>query len=132
MDEPSKSAVVLTLNDKSGFDGYLTVPEIAKLTLNADFVNLSACETGLGKVMNGEGVMGLTQGFLTAGANGLSVTLWQVNDRSTEDFMKGVYAKVKEKNLSFAEAFTLQKREFIQGNYSAPFFWAPFIYYGRK
>jgi len=54
--------------------------EISDLDIKADFFNLSACETGLGKIYGGEGMVGLTQSFLIAGANGLSVSLWQVAD----------------------------------------------------
>jgi CHAT domain-containing protein len=82
---PELSAIVLSLfrNEKNNEDGYLNMKEIAMLEIKADFVNLSACETGLGKIYGGEGVVGLTQSFLIAGANGLSVSLWQVADEST-------------------------------------------------
>ena len=135
----------------------MTIKEIAKLDINADFVNLSACETGLGKVYGGEGVVGLTQGFLVAGANGLSVSLWQVADESTMKFMIGVYQLVQEKGISYDRAITEIKRAFISGEvstekydkkrglifsevdsdnkkpntYSNPFYWAPFVYYGK-
>jgi CHAT domain-containing protein len=105
--------------------------EIVELNINADFVNLSACETGLGKIYGGEGVVGLTQSFLVAGANGLSVSLWQVADESTMELMVGMYRLVKEKGLSYDRAITEMKREFIRSNkYSDPFYWAPFVYYG--
>jgi CHAT domain-containing protein len=116
-------------------DGYLRAGEIMSLNLKADVVNLSACETGLGKLYSGEGVVGLTQAFLLAGANGLSVSLWSVADESTAQFMVVVYTLVEEEGLSYAEAITDVKRRFIRGDFGeawkAPYFWAPFVYYGR-
>jgi CHAT domain-containing protein/Tfp pilus assembly protein PilF len=127
-------------------DGYLCMPEIAALDIEAEFVNLSACETGLGKIYAGEGVVGLTQSFLIAGANGLSVSLWQVADESTKEFMVGMYRKVKDEGLSYAEAIREMKLEFLggapaggaeksgashSGRYANPFYWAPFVYYGE-
>ena len=156
---PELSAIVLSLskNEYNNEDGYLTMKEIAELDINADFVNLSACETGLGKIYGGEGVVGLTQSFLIAGANGLSVSLWQVSDESTMKFMIGVYKLVQEKGISYDRAITEMKRAFISGairtdkynikrgfklletdseikkpnKYSSPYYWAPFVYYGK-
>ncbi|MBN1698564.1 MAG: tetratricopeptide repeat protein [Spirochaetales bacterium] len=132
---PELSAVVLSLfkREKGGEDGYLNMKEIAALELEADFINLSACETGLGKLYGGEGVVGLTQSFLVAGANGLSVSLWQVADDSTMIFMTGMYRFVREKGMSYAGAMTAMKREFIKSEiYGEPFYWAPFVYYGQR
>lgn len=135
---PELSAVVLSLSEdeKGNEDGYLRMNEIAGLDIQADFVNLSACDTGLGKIYGGEGVVGLTQSFLIAGANGLSVSLWRVEDESTMKFMLGMYTLAKEKDISYDMAITEMKRKFISGeigngNYKSPFFWAPFVYYGR-
>ncbi len=97
---PELSALVLSLEAQESLpakeDGYLRAGEIVDLDLKADFVNLSACETGLGKLYGGEGVVGLTQAFLLAGANGLSVSLWQVADDSTAQFMVAVYTLVED------------------------------------
>ncbi|MDP8241220.1 MAG: CHAT domain-containing tetratricopeptide repeat protein [Candidatus Hatepunaea meridiana] len=130
---PELSAIVLSLSKQEGSeDGYLTMKEIAGLDINADFVNLSACETGLGKIYGGEGVVGLTQSFLVAGANGLSVSLWQVSDESTMKFMIGVYKLVQEKGIGYDKAITEMKRAFLEiESYSSPFYWAPFVYYGE-
>lgn len=134
---PELSAIVLSQfkNEKNGEDGYLRMGEIAKLKINADFVNLSACETGLGKIYGGEGVVGLTQSFLIAGANGLSVSLWQVADESTAKFMTEFYRLLKETGLSYSKALTKVKRGFIRGDYGkkwqAPCYWSPFVYYGK-
>lgn len=134
---PELSAVVLSQfkTERSGEDGYLRMGEVAELKLNADFVNLSACETGLGKIYGGEGVVGLTQSFLIAGANGLSVSLWQVEDVSTSKFMTGLYELTEKNGMGYSGAITEIKRRFISGDfgesYKTPFYWAPFVYYGR-
>ena len=134
---PELSAIVLSQfkREKGGEDGYLRMGEIAKLDIRADFINLSACETGLGKIYGGEGVVGLTQSFLIAGANGLSVSLWQVADDSTSKFMTELYKKVQEKDIAYDVAIAEVKRRFIKGEfgqqYKAPFYWAPYVYYGK-
>src|SRR5208283_5627419 len=103
------SAVVLSevsgaLQGKSAEDGYLTVEEVALLRLKADMVELSACETGLGKVVLGDGVIGLTRAFLVAGANRVGATLWVVDDLATKDFMVRVYGLVEKEGIDYAEA----------------------------
>jgi CHAT domain-containing protein/Tfp pilus assembly protein PilF len=136
---PELSAIVLSLfaDERDNEDGYLTMKEIAMLNIEADFVNLSACETGLGKIYGGEGVVGLTQSFLIAGANGLSVSLWQVADESTMQFMIGMYTLVQKEGYGYDRAITEMKRRFLSRtnqdgeNYSKPFYWAPFVYYGE-
>ena len=134
---PELSAVVLSqFKDEQGKeDGYVRMGEIAELDIKADFVNLSACETGLGKIYGGEGVVGLTQSFILAGANAVSVSLWQVADESTSQFMVAMYDRVQDKDISYAVAMTEVKRRFINGvfgeKYKAPYYWAPFVYYGN-
>jgi CHAT domain-containing protein/lipopolysaccharide biosynthesis regulator YciM len=130
---PELSALVLSQfkEPRNGEDGYLTMSEIVGLDLAADFVNLSACETGLGKIYRGEGVVGLTQSFIIAGAKGISVSLWSVDDESTKDFMIGMYRLAKVGDCSYAKAIAIMKRQFIKGEtYAAPYYWAPFVYYG--
>jgi CHAT domain-containing protein len=133
---PELSALVLSQpNNNKTEDGYLRMAEIAELDLAADFVNLSACETGLGKIYGGEGVVGLTQAFLIAGANGLSVSLWQVSDDSTSKFMTEVYKLVNKTRMPYKQAFAKVKRAFIKGTYGkrwrSPYYWSPFVYYGN-
>ena len=155
---PELSSIVLSQfnNSKAIEDGYLRISEIADLKTKADFVNLSACETGLGKLYAGEGVVGLSQAFLLAGANGLSVSLWNVADKSTAVFMTGMYQLVEQKGMTYSEAINEMKKQFITGkssllpdtnergmqvvkntepdlvNTSHPFYWAPFVYYGKN
>ena len=131
---PELSAIVLNQIGNTTEDGYLTMVEIQNLKFNADFVNLSACETGLGRIYGGEGVVGLTSAFLLSGANGVSASLWQVADESTMEFMTGVYQLMKD-GKSPVSASTDMKRKFISGSikpeYRHPFYWAPFVYYGK-
>ncbi|MCF8070585.1 MAG: CHAT domain-containing protein [Desulfobacterales bacterium] len=134
---PELSAIVLSQFQKEsdGEDGYLRMGEIAKLNISADFVNLSACETGLGRIYGGEGIVGLTQSFLIAGANGLSVSLWQVADKSTSIFMTELYKRAQSTGMNYDVVLTRVKRSFIKGDFgkkhTAPYYWAPFVYYGR-
>ncbi len=132
---PELSTVITTLAAADGAeDGYLNAAEVRGLRLAADFVALSACETGLGKVFAGEGVAGLMESFLVAGANGLSVSLWAISDDATMRFMTGLYQLAHEQKLSFADAMVEMKRRFVRGDfgerYRQPGFWAPFAYYG--
>jgi len=132
---PELSAIILASGEDDDEDGFLNTHEIMNLDLKADFVNLSACETGLGKVYKGEGVVGLTQAFLIAGANSISVTLWPVADESTSLFMTEMYHLVEESDMSYLKAMTQVKRKFISGEYGEeykkPYYWAPFVYYGK-
>jgi CHAT domain-containing protein len=131
---PELSALVLSLNDTTQEDGYLRMEEIADLKFNARFANLSACETGLGKIYNGEGMVGLTHAFLLAGCDGTCVSLWQVDDKATKTFMTTMYSIAKEQEAPFYEAITLTKRKFINGDfgeeYKKPYYWSAFVYYG--
>jgi CHAT domain-containing protein len=113
-------------------DGLLQVYEIFNLTLNADLVVLSACETGLGKEVKGEGLIGLTRAFLYAGTPSVAVSLWSVADRSTARLMVNFYEgldRVKDK----AEALRQAKLELMQSpRYAHPYYWAPFILVGER
>jgi CHAT domain-containing protein len=136
-DIPQLSGIAMSIfkEERNGQDGYLTAPELAGLKLAADLVVLSACETGLGKIYGGEGVMGLTQSLILAGANGAAVSLWPVNDASTMYFMSGMYELVNKSNMSYADAIDDMKRRFIRGEFGEQFrktnYWAPFIHYGK-
>lgn len=132
---PELTALVFSqIADSAKEDNFLRMNEISKLSLSADFVNLSACETGLGKVYYGEGVVGLAQSFLIAGTNSINVSLWQVADQSTAVYMSEMYKLVHQEDYTYFRAINEMKRKFIKGEYDkwwvSPFFWAPFIYYG--
>ncbi len=130
---PKLSGLLLAQKDSiSREDGILHLGEIYNLNLNADLVVLSACETGLGQVAKGEGIIGLTRGFLYAGASNLLVSLWQVSDVTTADLMVDFYDKMLG-GMSKAEALAEAKRQMIRRDpgYAKPYYWAPFILVGR-
>ncbi|MEF8815496.1 MAG: CHAT domain-containing tetratricopeptide repeat protein [Salinibacter sp.] len=140
-DDPSRSALVLSgavspRPDTIGLDGYLTMEEIAALRLDADFVGLSACQTGLGRIYRGTGVVSLAQAFLRAGADATAVSLWPVYDASTKVFMEALYRRVWRVGQPWTRALTETKRAFLDGDHGerlrAPRFWAPFVHYGRE
>ncbi|GAB5410582.1 MAG: hypothetical protein BalsKO_29470 [Balneolaceae bacterium] len=92
---PSQSGLILSKRNELerlfGEDGYLNATEISSFTLSADMVVLSACNTGSGKVINGEGLLGLQRSFLVAGASSVVASLWSIYDRSTPLFMSTFY-----------------------------------------
>ena len=110
-------------------DGSLQPREIYDLKLNSDLVVLSACQTGMGKLEKGEGVMGLGKSFLNTGTKSVIASLWNINDRSTAQFMKYLYKNLIE-GKSKAEALKLAKIEMINSKFSHPFHWAAFILMG--
>ncbi|MHC4268764.1 MAG: CHAT domain-containing protein [Planctomycetota bacterium] len=134
---PELSALVLSQfeKDMGKEDGYLRTEEIAQMKIQADLVNLSAFEAGLGGIYETEGLTALIQSFILSGANAVSVSLWRVADESTSRFMGTMYSLSQDKGLSYPEAITEVKRRFINGDfggkYSAPYYWAPFVYYGN-
>jgi len=130
---PKLSGLILAQEDTASTeDGILFLGEIYNLKLNADLVVLSACETGLGKVARGEGIIGLTRGFLYAGASNVLVSLWQVSDMTTSDLMMSFYGKMLS-GMSKPAALAEAKREMIRRDpgYAKPYYWAPFILIGR-
>ncbi|MDP7530637.1 MAG: tetratricopeptide repeat protein [Candidatus Scalindua sp.] len=134
---PELSAVVLSQfeKDEGKEDGYLRIEEIAELDFQADLITLSACETSLDRVDGNAGIMGFTQSFILAGANAVSISLWRAAGESTSQFMAAMYGMVQDKGIGYAEAITEVKRRFISGSfgekYKAPYYWAPFVYYGN-
>lgn len=131
--KPDRSGIVLSHDPQSAEDGVLQMSEIMRLRLNADLVTLSACSTGLGKLVNGEGVLGLTRAFFYSGARNLTVSLWNVNDASTSALMKAFYENLN-KGLSKAEALRQAKLTLLDRKESvwhAPYYWAAFVLVGE-
>ena len=120
-DAPLASALLLARDTEN--DGMLTVGDLYSLRLDTNLVTLSACETGIGKISNGDDVVGLTRGFLYAGASTIVASLWKVDDLATSQLMVEFYSHLKKLNKKDAlrqAQLTTKKR------YRHPFFWAAF------
>ena len=130
---PQFSGLVLSLvGNKNDDDGFLRTSEIFNLKLGAPLVVLSACESGLGKVKRGEGVIGLTRAFMYAGAPTVGVTLWSVADKPTAELMTDFYRRLLGPTPSPSSAMREAQLAMISGKkYSAPFYWAPFVVVGE-
>ncbi len=116
----------------NGDDGLLTAGELYLLRLNAALVVLSACETGSGEALKGEGMIGLVRAFMYAGSRSVVASLWRVNDRSTMQVMQFFYDNLhqgKPKQVALAVA----KRTYLErfpGQPSHPYFWSAFSVFG--
>jgi CHAT domain-containing protein len=109
-------------------DGVLTAFEAAGLDLSGtQLVVLSACETGLGRVSNGEGVYGLRRALVIAGAESILMSLWQVDDAATKDLMTGYYRKIGAGEPRSAALRAVQLDLSARSNYSHPYYWAAFF-----
>jgi CHAT domain-containing protein len=117
------------VENAEGDDGFLTLSEVLDLKLNADMVVLSACLTGRGKVMEGEGVINFARAFQHAGAQSVVVSLWEVSSNEAVDYMKTFYGHLKA-GKGRAEALGLARKE-MKAKYPNPFFWAVFILHGE-
>lgn len=132
-EKPEFSALVLSSDEKGSEDGYLTMREVFDLKLDADLVVLSACKTGLGKEVRGEGVTGISRAFLCAGTPSVLVSLWDVYDRSTADFMAGFYKNMEAKKMNKSAALQEARLQMIASKkFSHPYYWAPFVLIGNK
>jgi CHAT domain-containing protein len=133
-EHPDLSAIVLSLVDAEGKpqDGFLRANEIYNLRLPAELVVLSACETGLGKEIKGEGLVGLTQGFMYAGARRVVVSLWNVNDKATAELMARFYRGMLREQKTPAAALRAAQIEMSrQRQWQSPYYWAAFTLQGE-
>jgi CHAT domain-containing protein/tetratricopeptide (TPR) repeat protein len=127
---PSLSAIVLRQPGAGGYDGYLTAAELPLYELTSELIVLSACETGLGPVRAGAGVMGLPLALMIAGNRNAVVTLWSVPDASTAEFVTRLFRHLKA-GAPPDEALTTTKREMAHHpRFSHPVHWAGFVLYG--
>ena len=131
---PELSGIVLSLVDENGKpqNGFLRLLEIYNLRLSADLVVLSGCQTALGKQVKGEGLIGLTRGFMYAGAARVVVSLWEVNDEATAELMKKFYEAMFKKGMRPAAALrTAQLAMWKSPWWKAPYYWAGFELQGE-
>ena len=130
-DNPLRSGLVFSLYDEESKtqDGLLRLQDIYNLDLNAELVVLSACQTGIGEEVNGEGVVGLTRGFMYAGAKRVVVSLWNVNDAATANLMTNYYEQMLKEDLDAIAALReAQLRMWREGE--LPYKWAAFTIQG--
>lgn len=131
---PELSGIVLSLVDEQGQpqDGFLRLYEIYNLKLSADLVVLSACQTALGKEIKGEGLVGLTRGFMYAGAPRVVASLWKVSDKATAELMKRFYGKLLRDGLRPAAALRAAQVSMLkEEQWSAAYYWAGFVLQGE-
>jgi CHAT domain-containing protein/Tfp pilus assembly protein PilF len=128
------SGLVFSLVDRQGQpqNGFLQSKEVYNLKLGADLVVLSACQTALGKEINGEGLVGLTRGFMYAGVPSVVATLWRVSDRATAEMMQRFYRGMLSEGLRPAAALrAAQDALRAEKRWSAPYYWAGFVLQGE-
>lgn len=130
---PERSGLVLSLVDRRGQpqDGILRLNDIFRLQLSADLVVLSGCETGLGRQLRGEGLVGLTRAFMYAGAPRVVSSLWQVDDQATAALMTSFYGHMLKRGERPAAALRAAQLELAANpRWAAPYFWAGFVLHG--
>jgi len=131
---PDLSGVVLSLVDEQGKpqNGFLRLYDIYNLKLNADLVVLSACQTALGKEIKGEGLVGLTRGFMYAGAPRVVASLWRIDDRATADIMRRFYEGMLKDGLPPAAALRAAQISMVRDKrWQSPHYWAAFTLQGE-
>jgi CHAT domain-containing protein len=130
---PELSGLVFSLFDRKGKpqNGFLELEDIYNLNLSVDLVVLSACETGLGMNIKGEGLIGLTRGFMYAGASRVVASLWRVDDVATSELMGHFYNAMLREGLAPSAALRkAQLRMLNQERWQSPYYWAGFVLHG--
>ena len=133
-ERPEHSGFFLSMVDTAGKpqDGFITMQDVYRLQAPVDLVVLSACRTGLGKNVRGEGLIGLTRGFMYAGASSVVASLWKVDDEATSELMKHFYANMLQKGMRPAEALRAAQNTLRQDpQWQSPHFWAGFTLQGE-
>lgn len=132
VDEVNPEMSRIYLQNAGSEDGNLFAGEIYNLKLNANLITLSACQTGLGKISAGEGVVGLSRALVYAGARNIIVSFWNVADESTAQMMTDFYSQLlSASKQDYGESLRAAKGKLMRSeNYSSPYYWAPFILIG--
>ena len=130
---PEKSGLFLSMIDRNGQaqNGFVGLQDIYRLRAPVNLVVLSACRTGLGKDVRGEGLIGLTRGFMYAGASSVVASLWRVDDEATSELMKRFYANMLQRNMTPAAALRAAQNSIRhEPQWNAPYYWAAFVLQG--
>jgi CHAT domain-containing protein len=133
-EHPELSGLVLSLVDEQGrpVDGFLRLHEVYNLRLPVELVVLSACQTGLGREVKGEGLVGLTRGFMYAGAARVAASLWKVDDAATMELMGRFYRGMLKEGLRPAAALRAAQLEMWRTKrWREPYYWAAFVLQGE-
>jgi CHAT domain-containing protein/tetratricopeptide (TPR) repeat protein len=133
-EQPGLSGVILSMVDEGGRprNGFLRLHDIYNLNLPVDLVVLSACESALGKPVDGEGLIGIVRGFMTAGARSVVASLWKVDDEATGELMSRFYREMLKENRPPAAALrNAQIAMWRQQEWKPPFYWAAFVLQGE-
>ncbi|MFM7087486.1 MAG: CHAT domain-containing protein [Cyanobium sp.] len=134
LEKPALSGLVLSRWDRQGrpLNGYFQLADVFNLNLNAETVVLSACDTGLAKEVRGEGLVGMTRGFLYAGSQRVVVSLWKVDDKATAALMTRFYQAMEREKLPPSQALRVAQRHLITiPQWSSPYYWAAFVLQGE-
>lgn len=132
--QPELSSVVLTMMDRNGekAEGLMPLHDIYSMDLAAELTVLSACETALGKDTKGEGLVGLTHAFISAGSNTVVASLWKVDDRATAVLWRYFYEALLQQGMSPAAALRSAKLKMMRDKqWNAPYYWAGFVVQGE-
>lgn len=133
-DHPELSGMVFTMVDRNGVgkNGLMPLQDIYSLNLSSELTVLSACQTALGKEMKGEGIVGLTHSFLSAGSKSVVASLWKVDDRATAVLMDDFYEGIFRQKLPPSAALRSAQLKMLKGKrWSAPYYWAGFVIQGE-
>jgi CHAT domain-containing protein len=130
---PENSGLLLSTVSPDGRarDGFLRLSDVYQLHIPVNLVVLSACRTGLGKDVRGEGLIGLTRGFMYAGASSVVASLWKVDDEATAELMKLFYTNMLQAGMKPTEALRAAQNTIRQNpNWNSPYYWAAFTLQG--
>ncbi len=133
-ENPELSGILMSMVDDKGntVNGFLRLTDIFNLKLAANLVVLSACQSGMGQNVKGEGMVGLTRGFMYAGAQRVAVSLWSVDDEGTAVLMEKFYQKMLQQKLAPAAALRAAQIEMMQDEkWKSPYYWAAFTLQGE-